>query len=655
MSKSLISVSSRVIQRPAISICRRVVRRPLTIEALAPRVSTIQKLATPLKNVSDSDLTTQSQTLRESTRSHSSSNVPHPQDRAFAFVVEAIRRIHGKTLHDVQLLGGLVLASGAIAEMATGEGKTLTAIAPAYWHALDGQGIHVMTSNSYLAQRDYELSRPVFELLGMTSAVLPERAFAEIKRPLYDCDIVYGNGFEFGFDYLKDQIALRHSIAAPLGERLLQQLRAGRPQRLTMQRGLHYAIVDEADHVLLDDAVSPLLISETAEGEAPDAEAHRVALKLACELIEGTDFIIHPEQSRLQLTPHGRNRIHQTEVSIPAEVLVRPWAQYVETALKARHIFQVDQQYVIEDGQIQLVDHATGRIMPDRTWSDGLHQAVLAKEHLAITPETRSLARITRQRFLRLYKSLSGMTGTATEAVAEFRSIYAVNVILIPVRLPTRRHLLSTRFFSSASFKWKAVVDDIQNRHLTGQPILVGTRSIEDSQNLARQLEACGLRFELLTGRQTKSEADIIAHAGERNAIMIATNLAGRGTDIVPTAEALELGGLHVICCEPDESYRVDRQLIGRSARQGQVGSAQCFVSAEDDLIVRRHPRLSRLIQNRCDSSGESSTDFSNELRQLQIATEQLAAESRRTLLDHDLQRETTLARFLGVQSCSHG
>ncbi len=623
-------------------------RRPLRaadFKALIPR---IREAASSLSTITEIQLREHATQLRESVESTGDAQAPETQVSGFALAVESIRRVHGKTLHDVQLLGGLVLASGAIAEMATGEGKTLTGAAPAFVHALSGRGVHVMTSNSYLAERDCEELRPVFERLGLTVAVLPEQAAAEVKRRLYDCDIVYGNGFEFGFDYLRDQIAMRQVKTAALGSIVRQRLANRITTRVTMQRGLHFAIVDEADHVMLDDAISPLLISEAAPGEAPDAEAHRVALRLSSALSANEDFDFDLQQGRVQLLPRGIDQAHAALDQIPTNLLIRPWTLYVEAALKAQLLFHRNHEYIVHEDEVQIVDGSTGRIMPDRTWSDGLQQAILAKEGLAITPDTRSLARITRQRFLRLYRTLSGMTGTATGGETEFRSIYHVEVQPIPLRLPTQRCILTTRFFATAEAKWTAITTDVETRHRTGQPILIGTRCIASSEQLAARLKERGLPFELLNGRQDKSEADVVGSAGQSQAITIATNLAGRGTDIKPTPESLAVGGLHVICSEPYESHRVDRQLIGRGARQGQVGSAQIFVSAEDELLVEHGTSLASRIRQLAGRDQECRTHLTVALRQLQMDTERQASRMRHSLLDYDLQRDTTLAKFLG-------
>lgn len=493
--------------------------------------------------------------------------------------------------------------------------------------------------------------RPVFERLGLTVAVLPEQAPAEVKQPLYDCDVVYGNGFEFGFDYLRDQIALRQVKAAALGVLVRQRLTAGLTPRVTMQRGLNFAIVDEADHVMLDDAISPLLISEAAPGDAPDAQAHRVALRLAHEMEATHDYECDPSRGLVRLTQRGREQAHSAVDQIPMDVLIRPWTLYVEAALKARLLFQRDREYIVHDDEVQIVDGSTGRIMPDRTWSDGLHQAVLAKEGQRITPDTSSLARITRQRFLRLYRTLSGMTGTATGGESEFQSIYRVDVQPIPLRLPSQRRILTTRFFASAPAKWEAIAEAVASRHQTGQPILVGTRSIAHSERLATLLRERKLAFELLNGRQDKDEAEIVSAAGQLHAITIATNMAGRGTDIKPSSEALAVGGLHVICSEPYDSHRVDRQLIGRGARQGQPGSAQMFVSAEDDLLLEHGPALAARIRKLAQGGLECQTDLTKALRQLQAETERQASQLRTTLLDQDLQRDTILAKFLGERT----
>lgn len=626
-------------------------RRFLRSNSQAAHIPAIRAHTERLSRKSDSALTSEAKDLREHVEAGRNVLDPQVLVTAFAMAVEAIRRVHGKTLHDVQLLGGLVQAYGAIAEMATGEGKTLTAAAPAITHAFTGRGVHVMTSNCYLAERDCEELRPVFELLGFSVAVLPEQAPVSVKRSLYDSDIVYGNGFEFGFDYLRDQIALRQTKSSRLGSLIRQHLREGLSPRVTMQRGLNFAIIDEADHVMLDDAVSPLLISEAAPGEAPDAEVHQAARRIAETLRTPEDFELSAALSSIRLTSTGRDKIHSVFDQIPVHQLIRPWALYVEAALKARHLFHRDADYIIHEGEVQIVDGSTGRIMPDRTWSEGLHQAILAKEGLHVTPDTHSLARITRQRFLRLYRTLSGMTGTATGGEEEFRSIYRVEVVPIPLRIPTQRQILPTRFFTTAEAKWRAIADEVHARHQSGQPILVGTRCIASSEKLSALLKERGLPFELLNGRQDKSEAEIVSQAGQVGAITIATNLAGRGTDIKPSGEALKFGGLHVICTEPYESHRVDRQLIGRGARQGQPGSAQMFVSTEDELLALHGATLAARIRKRASSSTECRTDLSPELRQLQSAVEGTASQQRQNLLEHDLLRDSTLAKLFGEKS----
>lgn len=640
-----VQLANRSIDRPTTH------RRLLRSNGYAAHIPSIRANAERLARKSDSQLTSEACELRERVEAGQAVLSPEILEVAFSMAIEAIHRVHGKTLHDVQLLGGLVLAYGAIAEMATGEGKTLTAAAPAFVHALTGRSVHVMTSNSYLAQRDSEELRPVFKLLGLSVAVLPEQAPALVKRPRYDCDIVYGNGFEFGFDYLRDQIALRQAKSASLGTIVRQRLREGLAPRVTMQRGLNFAIVDEADHVMLDDASSPLLISEAAPGEAPDAEAHKAALHLAQSLKTPEDYELNSALGWIRLTPSGQEKANAILSQVPVQVLIRPWALYVEAALKARHLFHRDADYIVSEGEVQIVDGSTGRIMPDRTWSDGLHQAILAKEGSPITSDTRSLARITRQRFLRLYQTLSGMTGTATGGEDEFRSIYRMEVVPIPLRLPTQRKTLPTRFFTTADAKRSSIADEIQLRNQTGQPLLIGTRCIATSEKLASLLRERGLRFELLNGRQDKSEAEIVSQAGQVRAITIATNLAGRGTDIKPSDEALALGGLHVICSEPYESHRVDRQLIGRGARQGQPGSAQMFVSTEDELLAVHGTQLGTRILKRAGQHTESPVDLTSELRHLQTTTEQQASQQRHRMLEYDLQRDSTLAKLLGERT----
>lgn len=575
-------------------------------------------------------------------------DAPRAQQEAFALACEGLRRARGIELYDVQLAAAVAVAEGNIVEMQTGEGKTFSCAPAAFLHALLGKGVHVATPNAYLARRDYELLLPAYALLGVRVSCLPEgSASTAAKRQAYRCDIVYGMGYEFGFDYLRDQLTLRKASSRPLGAATLDSLFGEAPTTASLlQRELYYSIVDEADHVLLDDAASPLILSGAAPGEARDAAVHRAARSIVGELRGGEHYRRGSAASLgIQLTDAGIEWIHRREARIPLQQLERTWTEYVEQALRAA-VLRRDVHYVVsDDGEIRIVDTGTGRIFSDRTWREGLHQTVEAKEGVRITSEKLSLAQITRQRFSRLYQRLSGMTGTAVGCEREFRQVYGLKVFPIPLRTPSRRESWPTRFFLAQSQKWRAIFQSIREIHGRERPVLVGTSSIADSEHLAQRLVGEGLDFQLLNGLQAAEEAAIIAQAGQRSAITIATSLAGRGTDIQLGAGVSELGGLHVIVSECSDSARVDRQLVGRSARQGDPGSTQMFVSAEDGLIQQHGAWLVSSIAREAGPDGEATADFSGPLRRLQRAAERARYAARSALLRHDLSRDSLFSR----------
>lgn len=611
-------------------------------------VRRVRERTAALMGVSDRDLSLLVDDLRERVRQGGSATAETVLVPAFALVNTAVRRVFGFELYDVQLSAGAVLARGGIAEMGTGEGKTLTASLPAFVHALAGQGVHVVTSNHYLAGRDQDELSPVFEKLGMTTALLPEQVPVDQKRVAYEADVTYGTGHEFGFDFLRDELALRSWSRQRLGVQFSKQLRGVRAASGRMQRGLAFAIVDEADNVLLDDAVSPLLLSEAAGGEAPDRALHALARGLVLTLEERVDFVSEPALSLITLTSRGQDQVHE---NLPTELLsglLRPWVQYIEQALRAEYLMRRDVHYVIEQEEVQIVDESTGRIFPDRTWKDGLHQAVEAKEQVPITAEKQALARVTRQRFYRMYRGLCGMTGTATGSEREFREVYACSVTPIPLRTPSQRVVLPTRSFGNRQAKWEAVAEDVAARHAKGQPVLIGTRSIYDSEELAQLLTDRGVGFQLLNGRQDAEEAEVIALAGQRGSVTLATNLAGRGTDIQPSPDALLAGGLHVVATEKHFSTRVDRQLVGRSARQGDPGSAQFFISAEDPILRIHAGWLSQMISRTTDRHGESRVQPDRTLRRIQAGLEQIEARRRQQMLRADEERDQLIHRFSG-------
>ncbi len=612
-------------------------------------VREIREAGGRLESLPDSDLQDQTEQLRDVVQQGRSPTSPDVLVPAFALANEAARRALGIRYYDVQLLGGLALARGAVAEMQTGEGKTFVAALPAVVQALAGRGVHIITSNAYLAERDCQLVAPLYTKLGLSVGLLAQDASPEEKRAAYACDVTYGPGYDFGFDYLRDQVTLRHGDEAGLGETLIGRLRGVRPvERQRVQRGLACAIVDEVDHVLIDDASSPLIISEPSAQTAIDAEACRVAREMIDQLREGRDYRSDAANGTIQLIDQGTETVHRDGTSVPWKVLLRPWADYVEQALRVELFFRRDVHYVVQEGEVRVVDESTGRIFADRSWRDGLHQAVEAREGVEITSEKRPIARITRQRLFRLYDRLCGMTGTALDSAGEFAEFYGLPVVEVPLWKPSQRTVLGSRCFVDADAKWTAVVDEIDRVHQAGRPVLVGTRTIADSEVLTERLAARGVPHQVLNGKQDADEAEIVAQAGERGAVTIATNMAGRGTDIKLGPDVAELGGLHVIGTQRHTSRRIDRQLIGRSARQGDPGSAQFFLSADDDLLRKQRPWLSRNMSRAGGPDREISSDNDVAFRNTQRLTEKASRAHRRQLFHSDQQRDTVMAKFAG-------
>ncbi|MDH3280339.1 MAG: preprotein translocase subunit SecA [Gammaproteobacteria bacterium] len=559
----------------------------------------------------------------------------------FAVVREVVRRTISLRLYDEQLMAGLAMTRSAVAEMATGEGKTLAATLPAVAHGLRGAGVHVMTVNQYLAQRDYHLLQPVYEYLGLSIGLVRPKSSLDSKRAAYAADITYGVGAEFGFDYLRDQLAMTQVPKTVFGGRFQARLR-GEPIRESkpVQRGHAFAIVDEADSVLIDEARSALILSGSTGAPHRHPAPYVMARQVGDSLKRGIHFDYDDRAGRLALLDQGLESIFKIETT--RLELQRPWASYVENALRAEHLVSRDVHYVVNDDCVQIVDQSTGRRFDDRTWSEGFHQAVEAKESVPITEESRSILRISRQRYLSFYDGLCGMTGTAAGCEEELKSIYRLSVVRIPLHKPNRRTTLSTRFFCDGDSKWNAIVKEIVRVHQSGQPILVGTRTIRDSENLADRLDENGLVYRLLSAKQDQEEADIIARAGETGAITIATNMAGRGADIkIQDAELHR--GLFVLATEPHESARIDRQLSGRCARQGDSGSYRLYVAATDMLMARFAPLLSRRMRRVSAAGGEVESDFSRPLRRLQKRLDGRGFAQRQRLYREDRWRERLL------------
>jgi preprotein translocase subunit SecA len=519
---------------------------------------------------------------------------------AFAAVREASRRLLGMRHFDVQLIGGWALVNGMIAEMQTGEGKTLAATLAACTAAAAGAATHIVTVNDYLAQRDAEELRPLYEGLGLSVGAVLQDMSAQQRREIYRRDVVYVSNKEIVFDYLKDRIALRDTRQAQL---LLRRL-AGRARGAEpILRGLHYAIVDEADSVLADEARTPLIISET-EHDADAQALYRTALDIASQLDASQHFMLSRNRE-LWLTPSGRAAalsLARDRGDVWRSALWRE--DLVQKALSALYCFHRDRHYIVADGKVQIVDEFTGRVMPDRSWEQGLHQMIEAKEECELTGQRRTLSRITYQRFFRRYLRLCGMTGTAAEIRAELRRVYGLEVLRIPTRLPSRRKRLPDICWAHADARWSSVTAQARQLAESGRAVLIGTRSVEASERLSAEFSSLGIAHTVLNARHDTSEAEIISQAGRAGRITIATNMAGRGTDIKLDALVRECGGLHVILTEFNESRRVDRQLFGRCARQGDPGSAVAAVSLEDDLFRRYAPRLTRWATRAADRAG---------------------------------------------------
>ena len=524
--------------------------------------------------------------------------------RTFALVLEVAGRKVGMRHFDCQLTGGWILLNGLIAEMETGEGKTLTATLPACTAALAGVPVHVITVNDYLTARDAEMMAPVYNALGLSVGVIVHGKDPGARRAAYGCDVTYCTNKELTFDYLRDRIALgRQDSRVQLQiERLAG--RESRAHKLVL-RGLFYAIVDEADSVLIDEARTPLIISGIAD-ETPEREMYDTALQLAQRLELGVDFQINDRDRHVELTPEGKQRLEDWADDLPVIFRgERRREELVSQALQATHLFTRDTHYLVRDEKVQIIDEFTGRILADRTWEQGLHQMVEAKEGCPLSNQQTSVARMTYQRFFRRYLWLAGMTGTAQEVAGELWSVYRLPVVRVPTNRPVQRIYRPLQVHATEAEKWEAIVARIRTLHAEQVPVLVGTRSVLASEKLSALLTQAGIPHQLLNARQDQQEAEIVAQAGQPGRVMVATNMAGCGTDIRLGPGVKEKGGLHVIATELHESARIDRQLYGRCGRQGDPGSAEAIVSFEDELVrlylgpVMRTLKPSRFLEQR--------------------------------------------------------
>ncbi|CDT83611.1 Protein translocase subunit secA [Vibrio coralliirubri] len=637
-------------------------RNDRTLRRLRKIVKEINNFEPSFEALSDEELKAKTVEFRE--RLDKGESLDQLLPEAFATVREASKRVYGMRHFDVQMIGGMVLNAGQIAEMRTGEGKTLTATLPAYLNALPSKGVHVVTVNDYLAKRDAETNRPLFEFLGMTVGVnVPNMAPPE-KKEAYQADILYGTNNEFGFDYLRDNMAFRAEDR--------------------VQRERFFAVVDEVDSILIDEARTPLIISGPAEDSSdlytrintliPNLERQD---KEDSEEYRGEGHYTMDEKSKqVHLTENGQEFVEELMVKNglmeEGDTLYSPTnislLHHVNAALRAHVLFEKDVDYIVtEEGEVVIVDEHTGRTMPGRRWSEGLHQAVEAKEGVKIQNENQTLASITFQNFFRLYEKLSGMTGTADTEAFEFQSIYGLETVVIPTNKPMVRNDMPDVVYRTEEDKFNAIIEDIKDRVAAGQPSLVGTVSIEKSELLSNALKKAKIKHSVLNAKFHEMEAEIVAQAGMPSAVTIATNMAGRGTDIVlggswqaqveklenPTKEqiekikadwrvihdkVLESGGLHIIGTERHESRRIDNQLRGRSGRQGDAGSSRFYLSMEDSLLrIFTSDRMAGLIQSGMDE-GEAieSKMLSRSIEKAQRKVEGRNFDIRKQLLEYD-------------------
>ena len=614
---------------------------------LAAKVNALEPVLEP---ESDDQLKARAALLRLKARQGDSLNTLLVE--MFALVREAAKRTIKQRHYDVQLVGGAAIHFKAIAEMETGEGKTLVATLPASLNALQGKGVHVITVNDYLAQRDAEWNMPIYNLLGISVGCIQTGMPDGARRQAYACDITYGTSKEFGFDFLRDE--LKRLQLGDTHRKSFEQAFLNRgahsETETPVQRTHHYAIVDEADSILIDEARTPLIIGANNQPTQEEAAAYSGADQLAATLVRTKDFKYDPAERKAELNAAGRRKVqavagHSSFVTLTVDGLY----EYVERALRAQIAYLKDRDYVVVNGEVVIVDEFTGRMMPGRQWQDGLHQAIQAKERLEITLETITAARVTVQDFFLRYKKLAGMTGTAASDASELRRIYKVNVFKVPTNRRCRRVWVHDRIFSTENEKFQAVADKIVEWHASGVPVLVGTRSIEKSEKLSALLTAAGIEHQILNAKNHEIEAQIVAQAGQGARVTVATNMAGRGTDIKLGDGVAEVGGLHVIGTERHESRRIDRQLAGRCARQGDPGFCEFFVSIEDEIIEAYGEKPAIRIRKRYRGRGElTSTGMRRMVLAAQAKKERQHFRDRKLLMNYEKQR-AEMRRNMGL------
>ena len=575
------------------SVSNGMARRQLARwQTIIPKVASFEE---ELQKLNAYDMRKRSLSLRYRLKSHEPAERLLPE--AFALVREAGRRTLNMRHFDVQILGGIAMHNRSIAEMQTGEGKTLTATLPLYLAALEGKGAHLATVNDYLARRDAEWMKPLYESLGITVGIVETQMNQNQRRKAYECDITYGTAKEFGFDFLRDRLLLRRIGEGQtdfLGGMLGMVSEGGeRP----VQRTPYFVLVDEADSILIDEARTPLIISALpSEAQLIAVECYKWAAGVASQFIEDEHYDYDHERKSIELTAEGRRLVRN--LPKPDEmhaVGMFSIYEYIERAVKVNREFFRDRQYVVREGEVGIVDEFTGRAAEGRKWRAGLHQAVeAAQDDVEVTAEAGQAARVTVQDYFHLYPHLAGMTGTGITSAGELKKIYKLRVVQIPTNRPAIRKRLEDRVFGTEEEKWHAIVDEVVEVHATGRPVLIGTRTIDKSEIISRMLKQRGIEHEVLNANHIEEEAEIVAKAGRQGRVTVSTNMAGRGTDIKLGEGVHELGGLHVIMTEMHDSARIDRQLVGRCGRQGDPGCYRVYLALEDELLLGLGPEKAK-------------------------------------------------------------
>ncbi|HRF73065.1 MAG TPA: preprotein translocase subunit SecA [Accumulibacter sp.] len=617
---------------------------PLRRQRLRRFADRVEALGGDLIGVDRQELSRRASALRATLTAEGPSD--DAASECFALVREVCSRQLGLRHYPVQLMGGYAMLRGSLAEMQTGEGKTLTAVLPAVTVALAGAPVHVITVNPYLAARDAEYLAPVYAFFGLrVGLIVPDQESAQ-RVEAYGADVTYCVNKDLVFDYLRDRITQKRVSAG--ARALLDGWLAGARQQqrpAALLRGLYFAIVDEADSVLVDEARTPLIISSNVED--PNGRVlYEQALALAASLANRRDYRLRPSERSIELTDAGRAAIAEFAAGLRGLwTIPRAREELVEQGLSALHLFQRDRHYIIADNKVQIVDEYTGRVMADRSWERGLHQMIEVKEELDISKRRDTISRITYQRFFRRYLCLAGMTGTAIEVAPEMRSVYAMDVVRIPPNRPAVRRHLGQRVFLDARGRWAAVVERAREMRASGRAVLIGTRSVAASELASQWLTDAALPHRVLNARQDQGEAEIIAQAGQAGRITVATNMAGRGTDIVLSPEVRQAGGLHVILSEYHDAARIDRQLFGRAGRQGDPGSCEAIVSLDDELFLAHASQWLGWLRGRVSPAGVLPAAMGRVLRRsAQAAAERQNSRIRQLTVEIDKRMEQSLA-----------